>query len=78
MITIILINCKLKLEALGIYMERIGSGALFEQELIKKVPYLSWEYDFEQDKIIVWADEETVIPDLSEFGEVVPNDNPMG
>jgi hypothetical protein len=69
---ITLINCKLKLEALGIYMERIGSGALFEQELVKKIPnYVSWEYDFAQDQIKIWVEDGTEIPDLSEFGEVL-------
>jgi hypothetical protein len=68
---IILINCKPHLEALGIYMERIGSGNLFEQELVKKIPnYISWEYDFAQDRIIIWIEDGTEIPDLSEFGEV--------
>lgn len=75
---IILINCKLKLEALGIFMEQRGSGALFEQELVKKLTYLSWEYDFMQDQIKIWVEEGTGIPDLSEFGEVVTNDDPIG
>lgn len=69
---ITLINCKLKLEALGIYMEQIGSGALFEQELVKKIPnYISWEYDFAKDRIIIWVEEGTEIPDMSDFGELV-------
>lgn len=74
---IALINCKLKLEALGIYMEQIGSGALFEQELIKKIPnYISWEYDFAKDQIKIWVEEGTEIPDMSDFGELVMDDTP--
>lgn len=71
---ITLINCKLKLEALGIFMEQRGSGALFEEKLIEKLIYLSWEYDFAQDQIKIWVEEGTIIPDLSEFGEVVADE----
>lgn len=68
---ITLINCKLKLEALGIYMEQIGSGALFTDALTQKMPYISWEYDFAQDMIKIWVEDGQEIPDLSEFGEVL-------
>lgn len=56
-------------------MEQIGSGALFEQELVKKIPnYVSWEYDFAQDQIKIWVEDSTETPDLSEFGEVLPDE----
>lgn len=75
---ITLINCKSKLEELGIFMERIGSGAVFEEKLVQKLTYLSWEYDFAQDKIIIWVEEGMEIPDLSEFGEVVVDGDFIG
>lgn len=67
---ITLINCKVKLEALGIYMEQRGSGDLFSEQLSQVLNYLSWEYDFSSDTILIWVEDGTEIPDLSMFGEV--------
>lgn len=78
MIDITLINCKQKLEAMGVFMELIGSGAIFSDILTRKIPYLSWEYDFALDKILIWVDDGMSIPDLSEFGEVVLDGAPIG
>lgn len=69
--TIKLINCKPKLEAMGIYMEQTGSGDLLYQRLSEKVLVLAWEYNFQEDMLIVEVEEGTVIPDMSEFGELV-------
>lgn len=56
-------------------MEHIGSGALFEQELIKKIPnYVSWEYDFAEDQIKIWIEEGTEIPDMSDLGELAEDE----
>jgi hypothetical protein len=76
MITIV--NCKSYLEALGIYMEQTGAGELLAERLSAKLTYLSWEYYFRQEMLIIYVEEGTEIPDLSEFGEVLPNDNSMG
>jgi hypothetical protein len=71
---ITLINCKPYLEALGIYMEQTGSGELLSEKLSEKIAWLSWEYNFRDYTLYISVEEGTVIPDLSEFGEVVTND----
>lgn len=74
MITIILINCKSYLLAIGIDMELRGSGELFTEKLTEKLPdYQGWEYNFSEEKLIIWINEGTEIPDMSEFGELVTN-----
>jgi hypothetical protein len=73
-----IINCKMSLEAMGIYMEQIGSGAMLGEKLTEKVPYLSWEYNFPRDELYISVDEGIEIPNLSEFGEVVDYGNSMG
>lgn len=75
---ITLINCRQKLEALGIYMEQSGSGELFGEKLSEKLVWMSWEYNSQSDTLTISVEEGTEIPDLSEFGEVVPNDNFTG
>lgn len=60
-------------------MEQIGSGALFTDELSRKIPNsLSWEYNFVQDQIKIWVENGTEIPDLSEFGEVFSYESFVG
>lgn len=71
---IILVNCKSKLEALGINMEAIGSGEILSNSLINKLPFVTWDYSFMDDKMTIYVEDAVFIPDLSEFGEVVIND----
>lgn len=59
-------------------MEQMGAGELLAERLSAKLIYLSWEYYFRQETLIIYVEEGTEIPDLSEFGEVLPNDNSMG
>jgi hypothetical protein len=59
-------------------MEQTGAGELLAERLSAKLTYLSWEYYFRQEMLIIYVEEGTEIPDLSEFGEVLPNDNSMG
>lgn len=74
MISITLINCKVKLEAMGIDMET--SPELLSEKINEKITYLSWNYSVMEDILIITAEEE--LPDMSEFGDVVHNDNSMG
>ena len=76
--TITLINCKVKLEAIGIFMEQIGAGELLGEKLSGKIVWLSWGYNFPNDTLTIEVEEGTEIPDLSEFGELVTNDGFMG
>lgn len=76
---ITLINCKLKLEAIGIYMEQTGSGDLLTAKLSEKTSEWSWwQYDFQNDTLYMEFYEGVEIPDLSEFGELVTDDHFMG
>ncbi|WP_026694074.1 hypothetical protein [Peribacillus kribbensis] len=68
-----LILCKPKLAELGIDMEAVGGGDKLTIILQEKLEYTSWEYDYLEDKIMIWADLE-VFPDMSELGEVAPDD----
>lgn len=66
-----LINCDVKLKAMGINMEDIGSYDRLGIELSKRMAYLWMEYDFPPlDYMLIDVEEGTEIPDLSEFGEV--------
>lgn len=75
---ITLINCSPKLAVDGIYMEQVGAFDKLYNEMIQRLPLVGLEYDFLSDSILIDADEGTIIPDLSNFGEVLPNDNSMG
>lgn len=78
--TITLINCKEKLVAKNIDMETIGSGEILSGELLKYTSFISWEYLYIEDQLTIFLEGETLILDLSSFGDVVevPNDNFMG
>lgn len=65
-----LINCNTRLLALGIDMNAIGSGSLLAEQLPSN--YESWEYDFPADTLLVVLPDSEPIPDMSRFGEVVP------
>lgn len=76
---VILNNCYIKLMALGIDMNSVGSGDLFTKQLLSVFPnHPAWEYDFSSDQLKILVDEGEIIPDLSMFGEVIPNDNTVG
>jgi hypothetical protein len=74
-----LINCYQKLVELGIDMNAIGSGDLFSKALLDVFPeHYVWEYDFASDRLLITIAEDEVAPDLSMFGEVLPNAYTMG
>lgn len=71
---ITLIYCYQNLINLGIDMNAINSGVLFENQLYSSIPnYESWGYDFSQDTLLITIPDGIAIPDLSKFGEVVAN-----
>lgn len=37
-----------------------------------------WSYEYESDLLIIHVDQDIIIPDLSEIGEVIPNGNTLG
>lgn len=41
------------------------------------VPLQSWGYSFAEDTLTIEVTDGTAIPDLSQFGEVVPSDSPI-
>lgn len=73
-----LINCNSHLLASGIDMSVIGADALLVEKLSSKFAILAWEYDFTPDTLLIDVEDGTIIPDMSDIGEVVPNDNSMG
>lgn len=76
---ITLINCNVRLLALGIDMQAIGSGNLMNDVVSAKLPnYQSWGYDYITDTVTITVPDDSVIPDMSDLGEVVPNDSPIG
>lgn len=76
---ITLINCNSKLLILGIDMNAIGSFDKLWLEISNRLPFNGLEYDFPPiDQIIINVDDGTTIPDLSDFGEVLPNADSMG
>lgn len=68
---ITLINCKAKLEALGIHMGQVGAWDKLRDTLSTKVPILSAEYSHADQTIVIWVDDATVVPDMSDLGELV-------
>jgi hypothetical protein len=67
-----LINCDVKLKAMGINMEDIGAYDRLCTELSTRLSYLCVEYDFPPlDYILIDVEEGTEIPDLSDFGELM-------
>jgi hypothetical protein len=73
--TITLINCRVYLEALGIYMERMGSGELLSEKLSERVIWMSWGYNTPEDTLTISVEDGTEVSSLSEFGEVSQNDS---
>lgn len=81
MFTLRMINCDSKLKKIGIDMNEIGSGAKLDSELIKTILYVNWEYVYVEDNLNIFCEDNTVIPDMSIFGEileVLPYDNTVG
>lgn len=72
---ITLINCNVHLLAIGIDMQAIGSGSL----LVTYLPNCeAWEYDYLEDRLTITYLDGVTIPDVSQLGEVVPSDSPLG
>lgn len=69
-----LIDCNTRLLAIGIDMQPIGSGELLSIKLTEKFPYETWEYNYISDSLLLTVADGTIIPDMSEIGEVVPDD----
>lgn len=72
MMRIKLINCDANLKLnFGIDMQDIGAYDRLCLEINKKVVYSGVEYDFPPaDYMLIDVEDDTEIPDLSEFGEV--------
>lgn len=75
---ITLINCSPKLALKGIYMEEVGAFDKLYDQIYTKLPFTGLEFDFSTDSIKITVDNDTPVVDLSDFGEVVPNDSSMG
>jgi hypothetical protein len=73
-------NCDVNLKAnFGIDMQAVGSYDRLCEELTNIVPCWGIEYDYPPlDLILFDVEDGTVIPDLSQFGEVQPYDSSMG
>lgn len=76
---VILKNCDVNLKTnLGINMQTIGAYDRLVIELNNHIQCYSIEYDYLIDSIKFEINDGIQIPDLSPFGEVQPNDNPIG
>jgi hypothetical protein len=75
---ITLINCKAKLEVMGIYMEQTGSGAILGEKLSERLVWTWWGYYFEDERLEIGIEDGTEIPNMSDFGELVTDDSYKG
>lgn len=67
-------NCDVKLKAMGIDMELVGSFDLLQAAMSARLTYTGIEYNFPPlDVMYIDVEDDTVIPDLSDFGTVVPD-----
>jgi hypothetical protein len=74
-----LIDCNARLLALRIDMNDVGSYEILCNFLKLRMPFIGVEYDFPPlDYILIDVDEGTIIPDLSDLGEVIPYDSSAG
>lgn len=74
-----LVNCDVNLKAMGINMEDIGAYDRLCEKLAERLTYISVEYNFPPlDCLFIEVEEGVEIPNLSDFGEVVPYDYTNG
>lgn len=72
---ITLINCDVKLKAMGIDMQAIGSFDALQVQLSTRLSYTGLEYNFPpMDCVYIDVEDGTEVPYLSDFGEVVTDD----
>lgn len=71
-------NCYNNFLKMSIDINEIGAGEKLTEAISSKVDFLSWEYKYHDDILTITTDENTVIPDMSEFGEVIIDDNTIG
>jgi hypothetical protein len=70
MITVTIINCTPKLEAMGIFMGERGSYGQLCTAVSEVVTFDNLEYWYQEEMIKLFLPSDTEVPDLSAFGEV--------
>lgn len=74
-----LINCNDRLLAMGIDMQAIGAYEQLCTELSGCLSFMYVEYNFPPaDYLLIGVEDGYEVPDLSAFGEVVPNGDYIG